>query len=282
MKCEWQAFVELLPIWLRDDVDKQGRSHLQELRLRLNHPPMMVFQDENILLTRPVSTEDLEFCINVSTKYSPWSAGTVSHGYITAPGGHRIGLGGRYVSADGQNLRIQSPVSLCIRVARDFIGIAQETTRYRNSILIIGKPGSGKTTLLRDVVRQRGEISGRCIVVVDEKEEIFPQIHNRACFATGCYTDIISGCSKSRGIEMAIRNMSPETIAVDEITAAEDCEALIYAGWCGVNLIATAHASCVEELYCRPVYKPLVQSGLFQQVLIVGPDKRWHAERMQK
>ena len=136
--------------------------------------------------------------------------------------------------------------------------------------------------MLRDMVRQRGMITDNTIVVVDEREEIFPQIGNSPCFSTGINTDIISGCTKYQGVEMAIRNMSPDTIALDEITAADDCEALIYAGWCGVNLIATAHASCVQELLRRPVYKPLVDSGIFQHVLVLGQDKKWCMERLSK
>ncbi len=282
MKCQWQAFVDLLPTWLRDDVDKQGKGQLQELRLRLGYPPILIFQDRHTHLERLITTDDLNFCINIATKYSPWAAKTVAHGYITAPGGHRIGLGGKYVSVDNQKLRVRAPTSLCIRVARDFPGIAEKTANLRDSILVIGKPGSGKTTLLRDMVRQRGMITGKNIVVVDEREEIFPQVDNTPCFPTGMNTDILSGCTKYQGVEMAIRNMSPDTIAVDEITASEDCEALIYAGWCGVNLMATAHASSTQELFRRPVYKPLVDSGMFQHVLVVGPDKQWHAERLSK
>ena len=282
MKCQWQAFVDLLPTWLRVDVDKQGKGHLQELRLRMGYPPILVFQNHHIYLDRLITADDLDFCINIATKYSPWAAKTVAHGYITAPGGHRIGLGGKYISTDNQNIRIRTPTSLCIRVARDFPGIAEKTTTYLESILVIGKPGSGKTTLLRDMVRQRGMITGKNVVVVDEREEIFPLIENTPCFPTGINTDIISGCAKYLGVEMAIRNMSPDTIALDEITAAEDCDALIYAGWCGVKLIATAHASNIQDLLRRPVYKPLVDSEIFQYVLVVEQDKLWHAERLSK
>ena len=177
---------------------------------------------------------------------------------------------------------IQRLTSLCMRVARDFPGIADRAADYNGSVLIIGKPGSGKTTLLRDLIRQRSNRDGCCVAVVDERQEIFPQTHNQLCFPAGRHTDILSGCSKTHGIEAVLRNMGPETIAVDEITAHEDCQALLHAGWCGVKLLATAHAGSREDLYNRPIYRPIVEGRLFDTLLIIHADKSWRAERIKQ
>jgi len=74
--------------------------------------------------------------------------------------------------------------------------------------------------------------------------------------------------------------MGPNCIAVDEITAQEDCQALVSAGWCGVDLLATAHAANCDDLHSRPVYQPLVQTGLFNRVIVLSRDKSWHMERI--
>ena len=280
MQCAWQALLNILPIWLRNDVDKLGKDTLQEIRLRQNQPPELVMTNERRSLSRVVSKEDLSFCINITSRYSPWAATTISKGYITAPGGHRVGICGNAVCLNGQMTGIRTPSSVCIRVARDFFGLAENLRQYDGSVLIIGPPGSGKTTLLRDFIRQRSDFQNECICVLDEREEIFPFDNNKPCFYPGKHTDTITGCSKKAGIDLALRNMTPETIAVDEITAEEDCEALIHAGWCGVKLLATAHASHRDDLESRPIYRPLCSSGIFDTILILHRDKTWTVERM--
>lgn len=279
MRCAWQAFVNLLPIWMRESVDKQGREALQELRLRLNAPPELVTAKGSLWLDRIVSAEDLRFCVNIASRYSPWTAGTSQQGFVTAHGGHRIGLCGSAVNVNGSISSIQGLTSLCLRVSRDFPGIGETAANCNGSILIIGSPGSGKTTLLRDVIRQKSSRGNGCIAVVDERQEIFPHMNNQFCFPVGKHTDILSGCKKTQGIEAVLRNMGPQIIAVDEITAREDCEALLHAGWCGVKLLATAHAGDRKDLYNRPVYRPIIESKLFDTLLIMQADKSWRAER---
>lgn len=277
MKCAWKELLAILPPWCRSEVETLGRDTLQELRLRLNLPPELIRSNGAVKLKRMVSMEDLSYIVNTASRYSPWSAASVTQGYITAPGGHRIGLCGQAVVQEGNMMGLRQVTSLCIRIARDLPGIAGKLQNV-GSVLIIGRPGSGKTTLLRDVIRQRSDTGGGSIAVVDERGELFPMATN---FAPGSRTDVLTGCSKEQGIDALLRTMGPATIAVDEITSERDCEALIKAGWCGVSLLATAHASCKEDLLARPVYKPLVKSHLFDTLVILRPDKSWKAERME-
>ena len=280
MRCAWQAYINLLPIRMRQDVDKLGSQTLQELRLRLNMPPELVSAEGSVWLKDTVSKDDLSFCINAASRYSPWSAATSAQGYITASGGHRLGICGTATTTDGKMTGITELSSLCLRVARDFPGLAKKITAVKGSILILGRPGSGKTTLLRDLIRQKSELENEYIAVVDERRELFPKIQGDCCFPPGKHTDILTGCTKAQGINAVLRNMNPTIIAVDEITAQEDCDALIQAGWCGVKFLATVHAGSRRDLYTRPVYKPIIKSGLFDTLLILQPDKSWRMERM--
>ena len=94
MKCAWQSYLNLLPHWMRQDVDRLGKDNLQELRLRVGFFPELIFQNSSQKIKRIVSDSDLTFVINAASNYSPWAATTISDGYITAEGGHRIRLSG--------------------------------------------------------------------------------------------------------------------------------------------------------------------------------------------
>lgn len=277
MKCAWKELLAILPPQIARQADVQGRMGLQELRLRLSQPPELVIDGRSCWGTGRVEEKDLNFVVNVASRYSPWAAQTISQGYLTAPGGHRIGLCGEAVVEQGRMRGIRKVGSLCIRVARDFPGIGMKAPQT-GSILILGPPGSGKTTLLRDLIRQRSDRGPGSVAVVDERGELFPA----ECFETGKRTDVLTGCSKAQGIDMALRTMGPAAIAVDEITAEEDCLALIRGSSCGVSLLATAHGLDREDLLKRPVYQSLVGSRIFERILILRRDKSWKLERMDE
>ena len=280
MKCEWQSYLKLLPHWLSTQVDVLGKETLQELRLRIGQAPTLVLNNQTVCLKRIVCKEDLQHIMNAATQYSPWSAQSVANGYITVRGGHRIGICGECILQNSSIIGIRYPTSLCIRVARDFLGIADGAHTIQGNILIIGSPGTGKTTLLRDLIRLRAKYNRESIAVVDERGEIFPAVGETSCFALDGAIDVLQFCPKHLATEMLLRTMNPTCIAVDEITKNEDCDALYQAGWCGVSLIATAHAASKQELYNRPVYRPIVDSKLFQTLLVMQQDKSWKAERM--
>lgn len=280
MDCQWQEFINLLPVWLKEPVDRLGRESLQELRLLVGQAPQLILCGEVRELNRNVRDEDIRHVINIASQYSPWTSETVRYGYIATKGGHRVGICGNAVYHNGNLTGIRTPSSLCLRVARDFPGIGAKARSLNGSILIIGPPGSGKTTLLRDVIRQKSDNCGARISVVDEKGELFPFVCGGAGFSTGRNTDVLSGFRKREGIEIALRNMGPSWIAVDEITAQEDCDALLHAGWCGVHILATAHAASREDLLRRPIYRPIVKCGLFDNLITLQRDKTWSVERM--
>lgn len=141
MMCAWKELLSILPPRLRREVDSLGKESAQELRLRINAPPELVLGGKEIWLRENVTEEDLNFIINTASRYSPWAAATMGQGYLTAPGGHRIGLCGEAICRNGCYEGIRQVRSLCIRIARDFQGIGKDAAALKGSILILGAPG---------------------------------------------------------------------------------------------------------------------------------------------
>lgn len=273
MSCAWKELLSILPDRLRRDVDQLGRDKLSELRLRTGQTAELVLADRVCYAGARVTACELEHLVYAVTQYSPWAASTAAKGYLSAPGGHRIGMCGEVIMKDGQVTGIRSISSLCIRIARDIPGVAYSAGTVRESTVVLGAPGWGKTTLLRDLSRTVAK--DRTVCVIDDRGELFPQDIRR-----GYRMDVLTGAPKEEGIQIALRCMGPEFIAVDEITAAEDARSVLQAHGSGVKLLATAHAGSLEDLRRRPVYRDLLSNGVFSYALILHSDKSYTRERI--
>ena len=273
MICAWKELLGILPLWLRPEVDKLGKESLEVLRLRLKAPPQLLLSGKIHTRTRTIPPEDLHFVINHASSFSPWASESLSRGYLTAPGGHRVGICGETVCKDTQVTGIREVTSLCIRVARAFPGIGEAIGRVNGSVLILGAPGWGKTTMLRDMVSILSRKES--VAVVDERGEVFPM-----GLDASRDVDVLLGAPKPQGVEMVLRTMGPSWIAVDEITSGEDCEAILNCHGCGVKLLATAHGAGLADYYHRPVYRPLVNAGVFSHCYVLRPDKTGSMERV--
>ena len=203
-------------------------------------------------------------------------------------GGFRVGLCGSAVVKDGEVTNLKQISSAVIRISREQKGIAQAVAPrlFRDgrfvSTLLLSPPGGGKTTLLRDLVRQLSQGEGvppQRITLIDEREEIAVMYRGQPQMDVGPRTDVLSGCPKALAISMALRAMNPQIIAVDEITVREDLRAISQAAGCGVALLATIHASNVEELQAKPLYQELLAGRVFRQAVLIrtGPEGRLYA-----
>lgn len=277
MICAWKQLLSILPPSIRQEVDRLGRETAQEIRLRMGQKTEIVLPSGSRWLEHTAGESDLRFVINTASQYSPWASATIAEGYITGAGGHRIGICGAGVIQNGVMTGIRRVQSVCVRVARDFPNLAGRIPLGGHSVLILGPPGSGKTTLLRDLIRRISECERGAVAVVDERSELFPETGG---FPRGRRTDVLTHCPKPQGILTALKTMGPAWIAVDEITAQEDCQALMQAAWCGVRLLATAHAADKKDLLHRSIYKPLAECGLFDTLIVLNRDKSWKVERM--
>lgn len=274
----------ILPGMLREGVGRLQTESLEELRLRAGRPPTAVQNGLEVQIpgcAETVTSRMLEEIVSAATNRSCYSAeASLREGYVTLPGGHRVGLCGTAALRENciQSLRELSSVS--IRIARQVSCAPPEVLRQLDaSTLILGPPGSGKTTLLRECVRSLSE-GGSRVGLVDERGELAACRLGVPQMDVGRHTDVLTGCKKSEGIYLLLRAMNPQWIAVDEITAPEDVRAMEEASYCGVRFLATAHAFSPDELRRRPLYRRLRELELFQRLLILSPDKHVTMERM--
>lgn len=281
---DMKPVLAILPGALRENVGRLRADSLEELRLRAGRPPTAVLNGQESRIpgcTEAMTSRMLEEIVAAATNRSCYAAeASLREGYVTLPGGHRVGLCGTAALRDGciQSLRELSSVS--VRIARQVSCVSQELLRQLDSsTLILGPPGSGKTTLLRECVRSLSD-GGSRVSLIDERGELAACRLGVPQLDVGRHTDVLTGCKKSEGIYLLLRAMNPQWIAVDEITAPEDVHAMEEASYCGVRFLATAHAFSPDELRRRPLYRRLRELELFQRLLILTPDKHVAMERM--
>ena len=74
---------------------------------------------------------------------------------------------------------------------------------------------------------------------------------------------------------MLLRTMHPQWIAMDEITTPADLIAMNQSSYCGVYLLATAHAGGLEDLSNRKLYCELMEKEIFRTLVLLKPDKTY-------
>ncbi len=137
-----------------------------------------------------------------------------------------------------------------------------------NNTLIISKPGTGKTTMLRDIVRNISNM-GFTTSLIDERGELAAMYKGVPQNDVGLRTDVMDNVTKSLGMKIAVRSMSPQVIIADEIGTKEDIEAINYGICSGVKGIFTAHAGDINELKMNENLNKLYEQKLFTRLIFL-------------
>ncbi len=249
----YHQVVQRLPPWMQESLNPlclSIGSDVREIRIRVNEPIQLVTGKSLVTVPYPerISQEQLEevlFTLCGSSLYA--HEAELAQGFLQLEGGHRVGVGGKYIHLQTGQTVLQKVLSLNIRVARfqtgslplDLMRILQE---HFSVLVIAGEPGSGKTTLLRSMTAFLPSCHKIC-AVIDERGEIFPAGED---LPAGC--DYIQGLNKIQGIEMALRTLGPQILLVDELVSMEETRLLEAGVHAGVDLVLTMHASTLQEM----------------------------------
>lgn len=264
-------------------------SKLYEIRLRINQPICINYCNQFYFLSLEGLTnleENALICnkslidsvILKASNFSLYSINEdIKRGYITLKNGIRIGVVGEVVSENEIIKTIKDFNALNIRIPHEVKNCSLNVLNYLiengqvMNTLIVSSPCGGKTTFIRDICYQ---ISNKNypinILLLDERNEISATNKGVPTMNVGKFTDILLFSNKKMGFENGIRSMSPNLIVTDEIANKEDCESLIFACNCGVNLLATTHAKNIEELKEKNAFNEILRKKIFKRFVILS------------
>ncbi len=262
-------------------------SAVQEIRLRKGLPICVVGPQGDTLLNGdgfPVSDDDIDKTLALVTDSSYYALeNEFANGYITIPGGHRVGLTGQVVTwADGA-VRLREISGFNFRVAREVKGAGERLvpmlmgkSGHLASTLIVSPPGCGKTTLLRDLCRISGQgvpklgLRPAQVGIVDERSEIAACFRGVPQHDVGPRVDVLDRCPKAKGMMMLLRSMGPDLMVTDEIGSDEDAQAVAVALAGGASVLATCHGDDLEQVRKRPHSAWIVERGYFQKAVVLS------------
>lgn len=295
---KWNEILRFFPVDLQQllaKVPSDLQSEAIEIRLRIKQPLELNLGNKGVLLSAKgepvnspekafiISAEEVKRFLNSITNASYYALeDEFAQGYLTLPGGHRVGFTGYVLQDRGRIRLIRNISSLNFRIAKAIRGIAKPILpllwkggRFLRT-LIISPPAAGKTTLLREIIRQVSygnhqlNIPALHVGLVDERSEIAGSYQGVSQLDVGPFTDILDGAPKKEGIYLLLRAMNPQLIATDEIGTDEDVVVIRDIINAGVSFIATAHARDLTDVMLRPGLKQIMETGSIERLIFLS------------
>lgn len=284
-----EYILKCLPTQLTKLILEHNIQKLEEIRIRANKPVILKLGQVEIVLNYTITTNEIigilqNICNNSIYTYQ----NQICNGFITLPGGNRVGIAGNVVIKDGQVSNISYIYSLNFRISHQINGASDNILKYvldteNNTIfntLIVSPPGAGKTTMIRDLAKRISnginEINfrGLDVSIIDERGEIAAMTKGITFNDVGIRTDVLDNVPKSIGIRMAVRSMAPKVIIADEIGNKDDVNIINYAICSGVKCIFTAHGSNMEDLLKNNEINKIINLQLFSKIIFLDEKQK--------
>lgn len=278
-----ESIVRVVPVRFSGIIKKYiNMQNLEEIRFRVNCPVELLFSDKGVLLSQYnviTHTETIEMLHAICMNSVYAVENELKLGFVTLPGGARVGISGKPIIDSGVIIGLTSIQSFNIRIPHTAKGCAEPFVhlflRDGNPIssIIASPPGGGKTTFLRDIARcfSNGIGIGRAYktALADERNELSGSVESVPMLDVGFRTDVMSLIPKSLAMPMLIRSMSPEIIITDELMGDEDFNAASSAMGHGIAVIASVHAGELDALKRTKQIKAMIDSGLPMRLLLL-------------
>ncbi len=266
---------------------------IQEIRIRTGKPLIINAKSKEYFLTARgtlsddfreayiPTASDIAKIMEISGNYSLYAfAEEIRNGFLSIPGGHRIGISGKTVIEDNRVKTLKYISGINIRISHEIKDCAKPVIPHIIKdgkvlhTMIVSAPGCGKTTLLRDMIRLLsngvpGLVKGQGVGVCDERSELAGCYEGVAQNDLGIRTDVLDGCPKAEGMLMLLRSMCPKIIAVDEIGKTEDITAIEHIVNAGIVLLCTVHGAGLSDLNNKPVLRDLLDRKIFQRFVFL-------------
>ncbi len=285
---EYEKAVNVLPLELRvqlNGIPSEVKEQVQEIRLRRGQPVCLSVRGKRRYLSQTgglcgdecVSVicreEWLDKTFDKACEHSVYAhQEELKNGYVTTCDGCRIGIAGTAVIRSGEITSFHSITSLCLRVAREHRGCAEEVANILckgmsiHSALICGEPSSGKSSLLKDLIRQLSS-RGLSVAVIDERGELSPN-------GTTHQADVLLHVPKAEGFELAVRTLSPQVIVFDELGNDREIGAVTEGIYRGVCAVSSVHCHTREDLIKRTPLLRALHNNAFEYLFFLEGRQR--------
>ncbi len=270
-----EYIMRVIPHRLCEIIDRYMQMPgLEEIRFRVNRPAQLQFQNKDVILSQygAITPDEIIAMLHAVCMNSVYAVqNELRMGFVTLPGGIRIGLSGKPIMFSNEIKNLTSIQSFNIRIPHEIKGCAEPFVNtfidkdLPASSIIASRPGVGKTTFLRDLARcfSNGIGTPRAYktALADERNELSGSVDAVPMLDVGMRTDVMSLIPKSIAMPMLIRSMSPELMITDELMTEADFNAVSDAVGRGISVIASIHSGDLTAIRNMKWIKAMDERG---------------------
>ena len=266
------SFLDYMPGGIRREIEailshrEGGAASVCEVHLCVGNTSSLLIGAQRVRLYTSLATSDMRQCFFRICSGSVYAhRDTVSEGYVSIGGGIRVGIGAQARYSGGRLVGVCNVNSLLFRIPSASCSLIDRLysawEQSKRGMLIYSVAGGGKTTAIRDLSSLIARREKRRVCVIDQRCEFLES----ECANAGIM--LLRGYERGKGVEIALRTLSPEVVVIDEIGARSESLGIIESLLSGVKVLATAHAREEGELVKRAALSPYISAGVFDVLL---------------